>query len=126
MTKFTEGRHPGEFLLSEANFHRSRDKVTIASGTGVFKPGTIVGKITSGGKFAPSPNASTTGIEGAETALAITLYGGDATSEDVEVAVISRDAEVKGFALAYDSSVDNDTKKGTKQTQLKAVGIITR
>lgn len=126
MTKFTEGRHPGEFILSEANFHRSRGKVVIASGSGVFKPGAIVGKITSGGKYAPSPNAEVSGIEGAETALAITLYGGDATSEDVEVTVIERDAEVKGFALVYDSSVDNDTKKGTKQTQLKAVGIIVR
>lgn len=126
MTKFTEGRHPGEFLLSEANFHRSRGKVTIASGSGVFAPGTVIGKITSGGKFAPSPNAETAGIEGAETALAVTIYGGDATSADVEVAVIERDAEVKGFALAYASSVDNDTKKGTKATQLRAVGIIVR
>ncbi len=29
MTKFIEGRHPGEFILSEAGFHRSRDSVTI-------------------------------------------------------------------------------------------------
>jgi hypothetical protein len=38
MTKLTEGRHPGEFLLSEANFHRSRDNVVVASGSGVLEP----------------------------------------------------------------------------------------
>lgn len=126
MTKFTEGRQPGEFLLSEANFHRSRDKVMIKSGAGVIQPGHVLGKITSGGKYIPSPNATVVGSEGAETALAVALYGVDATSADAEVAVISRDAEIQAFALVYDSSVNDDTKKGAKQTQLKAAGIISR
>lgn len=126
MTKFTEGRHPGEFILSEANFHRSRGKVTIASGSGVVKGGTVIGKITSGGKFAPSPHASTTGIEGAETGSAITIYDVDATSADVEVAVIDNDAEVKGFALTFDASVSDDAKKTTKIAQLRTAGIRVR
>ena len=58
MTKFTEGRHPGEGLFSEANGHRSRDVITIAAGSGVVGPGTVVGKITASGKFAPSPVAT--------------------------------------------------------------------
>lgn len=126
MTKFTEGRHPGEFILSEANFHRSRGSVTIVSGSGVVKGGTVIGKITANSKFAPSPNAQTVGIEGAETAKAITIYDVDATSADVEVAVIDNDAEVKGFALTYDASVNDAAKKATKATQLAAVGIRVR
>lgn len=43
MTKFTEGRHPGEFLLSEANFHRSRDAVMLAASQTVT-PGTLLAK----------------------------------------------------------------------------------
>jgi len=43
MTKFTEGRHPGEFLLSEANFHRSRAAVTIGNSQD-FQPGTMLAK----------------------------------------------------------------------------------
>ena len=82
MTKFTEGRHAGEGLLSEANFHRSRDKAVIKAGSGVVQPGAPLGKITAGGKFAPSPNASVAGIEGAEVATAIALYGCDATAAD--------------------------------------------
>ncbi len=126
MTKFTEGRHAGEGLLSEANFHRSRDKAVIASGSGVIEPGTILGKITTGGKYTPSPNAEVEGIEGAQTGIAIALYGCDATSADQEIAIISRDAEWRIGALVYEASVDNDTKRATKRAQLAAVGIIAR
>ncbi|XAI96335.1 head decoration protein D [Microcystis phage Mae-JY30] len=126
MTKFTEGRHAGEGLLSEANFHRSRDKAVIKSGSGVIQPGTILGKITTGGKYAPSPNAEVEGIEGAQTGIAIAIYGCDATSADQEIAIISRDAEWRIGALVYEASVDNDAKRATKRAQLAAVGIIAR
>jgi hypothetical protein len=43
MTKFTEGRHPGEFLLSEAEFHRSRDAINIPASQN-FQPGTVLGR----------------------------------------------------------------------------------
>lgn len=223
MTKFTEGRHPGEGLLSEAGFHRSRGNAVIKAGSGKIEPGTILGKVTLGaatsaakagntgngtlvldsdtpllagampgvyavrfvsatnftlsdptgrvvaslpiggsngnaasvanqlkfdltqgstgfaagdgfditvaagsGKYAPSPDAPEAGIEGAETACAIALYGGDATSEDLAISIIERDAEWRIGAVVYDQSVDNDAKKLAKRTQLAAVGIILR
>lgn len=126
MTKFTEGRHAGEGLLSEANFHRSRGKATIKSGSGVIEPGLILGKITTGGKFAPSPAAETVGIEGAETAVAIAIYGCDATAADQEIAIVERDAEWRIGAVVYEASVDTDPEKLAKRTQLAAVGIILR
>jgi len=222
MTKFTEGRHPGEGLMSEANFHRSRGKAVVALGSGVFKPGAVLGKITLGaaasaakaggntgtgaltldattpvlagakagvyqvrcieasagggvfrvsdpdgfnlgdvavgqtfandikfaiadgdpdfalgdgfdvtvdpgsGKYAPSPDALTAGIEGAEVACAIAIYGGDATTEEVEVAIIERDAEWNGNTLSFDASVNSDGKKASKVAQLAAAGIIAR
>lgn len=43
MTTVTEGRYPGEFLLSEANFHRSRDNAVIAVSQ-TIKPGTVLAK----------------------------------------------------------------------------------
>ena len=43
MTRFTEGRRPGEFLLSEANFHRSREAISIPQSQN-FQPGTVLGK----------------------------------------------------------------------------------
>lgn len=42
MTKFTEGRHPGEVLLSEAEFHRSRDNLTIGAEQSI-EPGQVLG-----------------------------------------------------------------------------------
>lgn len=123
MTVFNEGRDAGEFLLSEANGNRSRDVVTVASGSGVIAPGTILGKLTSGGKYQPSP---ATGTDGSQTAVAVALYGCDATSADQKLVVVARDAEVNVNLLSYASTVDDATKKAAKATQLAAVGIIVR
>lgn len=126
MVTYTEGRHAAEFVMSEANRMRSRDNIVVASGQGVLAPGTVVGKITVGGEYAISANAEVLGDEGAETATAILLYEVDATSAAVEVAAITRDAEVNGNILTYDASVDNDAKKAAKAAQLAAVGIVVR
>ena len=126
MTTFTEGRHATEGLLSEANFHRSRDNITIAAGAGIILPGQVLGKVTASGKYVPSANASVTGEEGAEVAKAIALYGCDASTEDQKISAITRDAEWNGHTLSYDATVDDATKKAAKTAQLAAQGIIAR
>lgn len=125
-TVLTEGRHGPEFLMSEANSQRSRETVTVASGSGVLPSGLVLGIVTASGKYEPSANAEVLGSEGAETGVAVLMYGVDATSADVEVAVIRRDAEVNTNIISFDSSVDNDAKKIAKRAQLAAVGIIAR
>lgn len=123
MPVFNEGRYPGEFLLTEANGQRSRATATIVSGSGIIAPGTVLGRLTASGNYAPSPD---TGADGSEIAVAIALYGCDATSADRKIAVITRDAEVKGPVLTFDPSVDDDTKRAAKAAQLAAAGIIVR
>jgi len=123
MAILTEGRHATEGLLSEANFHRSRDNIVVVSGAGVLSPGTVLAKITASGKYKPS---TATGSDGGQTAIAVLLYPVDATDADVPVAAITRDAEWNINTLAYDATVDDDTKKLAKRTQLAAVGIIVR
>lgn len=123
MAALTEGRYAAEFVLSEASGSRSRDNITIVSGAGVVAAGTVLGKITASGKYKPSTD---TGSDGGQTAIAISLYKVDATSADVAVAAITRDAEVNRNILTYDSTVSDDTKKSAKHTQLAAVGIIVR
>jgi hypothetical protein len=86
----------------------------------------VLGKITAGGKYIPSPAAVVTGSEGAQTAVAVAIGRYDATSADVKAAVISRAAQAKGVALAYDASVNDATKIAAKATQLAAAGIIVR
>jgi hypothetical protein len=129
MTVFNEGRHPGEFLLTEANGQRSRENITIASGSGIIAPGTVLGKFTSGaneGKYGPAPAAAADPDVGNQTAVAVALYGCDATSADANIAAVARDAEVNGKTLTYASTVNDDAKKAAKIAQLAAVGIIVR
>lgn len=129
MTVMTEGRHPAEFVLSEANGDRSRETVTVVSGSGVIAPGAVLGKYTSGansGKYSAAPNAAADPDVGNQTAVAVALYGCDATSADKKIVVIARDAEINGNILSYDASVDDAAKKAAKAAQLAAVGIIVR
>ena len=120
---FTEGRHNGEFIISEADGHYSRDNVVIASGSGKLVAGTVLGKLTTGGKYVPSPNSA---ADGSQTGIAILLNNVDATSADVAAAVISRAAEVNGKTLTYEATVNDGTKQATKNAQLAAVGILVR
>lgn len=126
MDSFTENARPLAFILSEGNGYVSREVLTIASGAGKLDAGTLLGKITAGGKHTFSPHASVEGIEGAETAVAILGYPVDATSADVQVACITNDAEVKDPMLLVHSSVNDTAKRNTKLTQLRAVGIKAR
>ncbi|WP_395661514.1 major capsid protein [Aestuariivirga sp.] len=97
MTVLMETRHPGEFILSEANGQRSREAITIASGAGIIAAGTVLGKITASGKyFASAVGAS----DGSQVPAAIAIYGADASAADVSVSAIVRDAEVNGNCLA--------------------------
>ena len=123
MTVLTEGRHPGEFLMTEANGQRSRDSITIASGAGVIAPGTVLGKITASGKYLASAVSAT---DGSQTPVAIALYGCDATTRDVAVAAITRDAEVNGKILIWHPDRDQAGEKAAAQADLAAVGIIVR
>lgn len=117
-TVLQEGRYAGEFLISEGEFQISRDNITIAATSGVIKPGTVLGKITASGKYKPSPD---TGADGSQTAVAIALYGCDATSVDQKIAAITRLAEVNGTILTYDATVSDATKKAAKATQLAGI-----
>jgi len=127
MTKTTMPPRNMAFLLSEATGNRSRDSVIIPSGTGKVNAGTVLGELTATpGHFVASPNAELLGIEGAETAKCILGYAVDATTNDIEVAVVDADAEVKIGHLAFHDSLDDETKIAAKIAQLKAVGIRAR
>src|SRR5690348_11606747 len=106
----TESIHDEEFLISEAEGHRSRENVTIVSGQDLAA-GAVVGKITGSGKYAIYDNGASDGTEVAAGVLARAV---DAGSADKDGAIIARDAEVNGDLLDWD---DND---GTGITAGKA------
>lgn len=127
-TVYTEGKHPGSFIMAEQPGvgALSREVITIASGAGIVAPGTVLGKITASGKYIPSPAAEVSGSEGAEVAAAINIYGVDATDADVEVTAIVRMATINGHELTYDASRNLDAEKLAARVDLAAENIIVR
>lgn len=129
VTIVDNGNRPTACILSEAGGRRSRENIVIVAGSGIIAPNTVLGLITSGtgqGKYKPSPLAAETPDIGNQTAVAIALYGGDATTADIKVAALRRDAEVNGKTLIYAPSVTTAAHRTTKNAQLATAGIIVR
>ena len=122
----TEGVRPLAYILREVDDILCREIVTIKSGAGKLKAGTVLGQLTTGGKWLTSPNAVVTGSEGAEAAKGILAYPVDATDSDVQAVITRRLTAVKKPMLIFDASVNDATKIATKWGQLEAHNIIAR
>jgi hypothetical protein len=117
----TEGKHPGEFIISEANGHRSREVVTIDNGADLVA-GTVLGKITVGGKYIAADQDAG---DGSDAAVAILYADAAAASAEVQAVVIVRDAEVNRDELTFHAN--NDAGEITELIgDLATVGIIVR
>lgn len=121
VTKIVETGHAGGFIISEANGHRSRENVTIASGANL-KAGAVLGILTSGGAYAHFDNDAS---DGTQTAAGILIADCDASAAAKAAAIIRRDAEVNGDELVWASSED-DADKAAGITELASLGIIVR
>lgn len=122
MASYTEGALPLEFLSWEAHPQFTREQVTIVSGTAAMKAGRVVGKITSGGKFADYDNGASNGTE---AAAGILLYDVDASAGDVVTTVLRRGpALVKTGALGWGSNDATGITAGL--ADLAALNIIAR
>lgn len=104
-------------------------KFTIADGATDFVAGdtfTLAVSIAAAASMGKYRVADPTNTDGSQFGVAISIYGVDATSSDVKVAAITRDAEVNGNCIAYDANVDDAGKKATQVVSLARVGIIVR
>lgn len=120
MTIFTEGKHAGEFIMSEGDGAISRENVTIVSGQ-TLHAGAVLGKITSGGKYKAYDNNAG---DGSQTAVAILIDACDASAADTPAAVIARLAEVNGDCLDWGSQ--SPTQDAAGIVDLALVYIIVR
>lgn len=103
-TELLETRGAGFHMISEANGHLSREKVTVD--TGVLKVGTVLGKITASGKYVQVNLAAS---DGSEVAAGILWDAVDATDADVIGVAHVRECEVNGAELVYpDGASQND------------------
>lgn len=124
MPVINEARHAGEFILSEANFHRSREVVTISDGIAI-KAGQVLGKVTADGKYGYYNEASNTPA-GTNVALCIAVYPLAAAATNRKLTVIFRHAEVNGKCLEWNGESSPNIAAGIVDLAAAAVGIIVR
>src|SRR5262245_52025737 len=108
MPNKTESVHAGEFLISEANGHQSREEVTILANQ-VLKAGQVVGKITASSKYKDYDNAA---ADGSEVAAGVLFDAVDATGADKKGVIIERDAEVNADLLNWGAEAGGDITAG--------------
>ncbi len=122
MVTFTEGRHPTEMILSEANGQRSRAGALIAAATAAVAVGTLLRRIAGTTDAAEHYVPITTGV----TAEAIALYAAPANADDTQsIAILVRDCEVNGHCLEWPAGMSAaDIAQG--EANLATKGIIVR
>ena len=124
MASKTFAQRPGDVLKWELNPDYCREIVTVASGAGKLGVGSVLGKITSSGKYVLSDPAAT---DGSETAAALLLEEVDATSADAKALVILRGPAIASkAALVFHSNVNTQAEKDAKYSELADIGIVVR
>ena len=123
MTTFTQGKHAGGFLVWEVLRDYTRETVTLVSGAGKLAPGTVLGRITTGGKYTIlTPGAS----NGSQNAAGILWGPVDATDADAPGVVILRGpAIVNRHEIIWPEGA-TEAQITTATTALVALGIILR
>ncbi|MBO6775862.1 MAG: head decoration protein [Marinibacterium sp.] len=123
MTTLTEGKHAGGFLVWEVLRDYIRETVTIASGAGKLAPGTVLGKITTGGKYTVLTPGAT---NGSQNAAGIVWAGVDATDADAPGVVVLRGpAIVNRHEIIWPEGA-TEAQITAATTALAALGIILR
>ncbi|MGY6410269.1 MAG: head decoration protein [Alkalilacustris sp.] len=123
MAVLSELPHPGSFLIWEVLRDYTRETVTLASGAGKLAPGTVLGRITTGGKYTVlTPGAS----NGSQNAAGILWGPADATDADAPGVVL-----VRGPALANRHEIvwpdaATEGQIATATTALATLGILLR
>jgi hypothetical protein len=113
----------GDILKFDLGKNYTREAVTLRAGTN-YEIGSVLGQVTTGGRFALSTH---TGSDGAETAAGVLIEAVDATDGDRTGVIIRRGpAVVARQMLVFDASVDDDTKRAAKIAQLTLLGIVAR
>ncbi|MFN3972786.1 MAG: head decoration protein [Gemmobacter sp.] len=123
MATLTEGPHPGGFLIWEVLRDYTRETVTLASGAGKLAPGTVLGKITTGGKYTVLTHGAT---NGSQNAAGILWGPADATDADAPGVVLVRGpALVNRHEITWPEAA-TEAQITTATTALAALGIVLR
>src|SRR5206468_1251863 len=115
----TEGRHPAEFVLSEANGYRSRDNITIGASQTIVR-GQVLGKVTASSQYVILAPAA---ADGSQNAAAVALYGAvTGVGATAQIWAITRAAEVNGNNLTWPAGI-TAPQKPTAISALGGAGV---
>jgi hypothetical protein len=113
---------PGGHIISEANYARSREQITLAITAVDLPSGTALGKITASGLYAPYNPA---GADGTQNFAGI-LYERRAINTATQRAVAHvRDCEVNGRELTYINAL-NSGQQTAFEASAAAQGVLVR
>ena len=111
-----------DVVKTEGRNRISRDEGVLATGSGILRPGVVLGRITASSKLVPlAPAAS----DGSQNAAAVLLENVDATSADQRVVILARHAEVVLQALEWPAGT-NATQQAAALAALEAKGVVAR
>lgn len=120
MAVVIEGKHTGEFLVSEANDNRGRETGILISGQNL-EAGTLVGKITASGKYTRHAHGAG---DGSEAIVGVIYDNVDATDSDLSgVVFVTSAAVVRESSLVYSSGA-SAPQIVAANAELKALGIV--
>lgn len=116
-----EPTHAGEHTLSVSPGALSVETVTIAAGSGLLAPGTVLGVLSEGGEYQPFDETAT---DGSECAAAVLYHLADARTASAQATAIVRKSELSASLLVWPGSTASGIAAG--ESQLVAKGIILR
>jgi hypothetical protein len=125
MTTYTEPAQLSDFLKFELapEVQWCRETVTIASGQNLAA-GTVVGKVTVGGKYIAYDNGA---VDGSETAAGVLLYAVDASGGDKKGVILARGPAILALEnIAWGAGVTTQGEKDAAYVDLAALNIRTR
>lgn len=122
-TKTYAKKFDGDFVITEANGTMSREQVLLFRGARL-EPGTVLGKITASGLYAPLNIAA---ADGSQNAAAVLRDGRDAlTGADTRRAVVmARSCDLNGNKLVWPAGI-TVTQRKAAEAQLGATAVLVR
>ena len=123
MTTLVKGPTTGGFIVWEVLRDYTRETVTLVSGAGKLAPGTVLGRITSGGKYTVlTPGAS----NGSQNAAGLLWGAADATDADAPGVVLVRGpAIVNRHEIIWPDGI-TEGQTNTAIAALATLGILQR
>ena len=123
MNVLSETQHAGGFLVWEVLRDFTRETVTLAAGSGKLLPGTVLGKVTTGGKYtALAPGAT----NGSQNAAGVLWAAADASDADRAAVVIVRGPAILNRSELILPDGITETQMTSLTAALLALGIVLR